>query len=91
MKSDVAHCIGMGLGLTEPNLLADPDGIDARLNKVVVSLAQTQILNKIYILKYTIFMCLLHVLGHFKQFKLFLIFFKKKVRKPKLGSRPPPP
>ena len=57
MKSDVAHCIGMGLGLTEPNLLADPDGIDARLNKVVVSLAQTQILNKIYILKYTILMC----------------------------------
>ena len=50
MKSDVAHCIGMGLGLTEPNLLADPDGIDARLNKVVVSLAQTQILNKIYIM-----------------------------------------
>ena len=38
-----------------------------------------------------IFMCLLHVLGHFKQFKLFLIFFKKKVRKSKLGSRPLPP
>ena len=29
-----------------------------------------------------IFMCLLHVLGHFKHFKLFLFFFQKKAENP---------
>ena len=36
-------------------------------------------------------MCLLHVLGHFKHFKLVLIFFKKKSQKTQTGFQTPPP